>query len=104
MLCRVMHERSSFEATLAAAAGEDAGLLAELKDAFGQSLRHHVDLLSRARCDGNWVVAAQRIRGLAASFHAGELMQLADTALQSAPGDPVILRELQHFLMESGFA
>ena len=97
-----MYERSSFEATLAAAAGDDASLLAELKQSFGQSLTHHVDLLSRARCDGNWIVAAQRISGLAASFHATKLMQLADTALRSAPGDPVILRELHSFIEESG--
>ncbi|WP_170002545.1 Hpt domain-containing protein [Pseudopontixanthobacter vadosimaris] len=100
----MMYENSSFEATLAAAAEEDAGLLGELKGAFGQSLRYQVDLLSRARCDGNWLVAAQRIRGLAASFHATELLHLADTALQSAPGDPVIIRELQDFLAQSGFA
>ncbi|WP_206674995.1 Hpt domain-containing protein [Alteripontixanthobacter muriae] len=98
-----MYERSSFEATLAAAAGDDASLLAELKQSFGQSLAYHVDLLSRARCDGNWFVAAQRIRGLAASFHATELMQMADTALRSAPGDPVILRELHGFIEKSGF-
>ena len=93
-------ENGAFSATLAAAAGDDAALHAELRLAFKESLEQQVDLLSRARCDGNWVVAAQRIKGLAASFHAEPLMLLAEEALETAPGDPVILRKLNVFLRD----
>lgn len=93
-------ENGAFSATLAAAAGEDAGLHAELRGAFRESLEQQVDLLGRARCDGNWVVAAQRIKGLAASFHAEPLIDLADEAVATAPGDPVVLRKLRTFLQD----
>ena len=93
-------EHANFSANLAAAAGEDAALHAELRAAFRDSVEQQVDLLKRARCDGNWLVAAQRIKGLAASFHAEPLMALAENAIASAPGDPLILRELDSFLAD----
>ena len=86
-----------FDATLAAAAGEDAVLLAELRGAFVDSLTQQVGLLRRARCDGNWHVAAMRLRGLGASFHAPELVRLAELALDGAPGEPGVLRKLDRF-------
>jgi hypothetical protein len=86
-----------FDANLAAAAGDDAALRAELLASFLESVKSHVDLLGRARCDGNWRIAAQRLRGLGASFHASELTRLADEALDSAPGDPVIVRKLSQY-------
>lgn len=91
-------ENGAFSATLAAAAGDDAALHAELRGAFRESVALQVDLLSRARCDGNWLVAAQRIKGLAASFHAEPLIALAEEAVASAPGDPVVLRKLDRFV------
>ena len=93
-------ESGALDATLAAAAGEDTALLAELRNAFGESVVRNVDLLSRARCDGNWNVAAMRLKGLAASFHADQLIELSEEALNAAPGDPVILRKLNRFVAE----
>ena len=93
-------ENAAFTATLAAAAGDDPALLNELRRAFRESLAQQVDLLRRARCDGNWLIAAQRIKGLAASFHADELILLAEGAIETAPGDPVALRRLDRFLAE----
>ena len=93
-------ESGALDATLAAAAGDDPALLAELRNAFRESLEQQVDLLARARCDGNWNVAAMRLKGLAASFHAGSLIDLAEEALESAPGDPVILRKFRKALDE----
>ena len=93
-------ENAAFTATLAAAAGDDPALLNELRGAFRESLAQQIDLLRRARCDGNWVIAAQRIKGLAASFHAEELLALAQNAIDAAPGDPVALRGLEAFLAE----
>ena len=88
------HEAGEFDAALAAAAGEDQVLLAELRAAFLESLIHQVDLLRRSRCDANWEVAALRLKGLGSSFHAPDLMALADEALDGAPGDPAVLRRL----------
>jgi len=94
------YESGALDATLAAAAGDDPELLAELRRAFVESLENHVDLLNRARCDGNWNVAAMRLKGLAASFHAERLIALAEEALDSAPGDPVVVRKLATFIDE----
>jgi HPt (histidine-containing phosphotransfer) domain-containing protein len=92
------YESGALDATLAAAAGEDPELLAELRNAFRESLARQVDLLGRSRCDGNWQVAAMRLKGLAASFHAEALVALAEEALDGAPGEPGIVRRLQAFL------
>lgn len=92
------YEFGALDATLAAAAGDDPVLLAELRRAFLDSLARQIDLLGRARCDGNWQVAAMRLKGLAVSFHAEVLTELAEAALDSAPGDPAIVRRLQAFL------
>lgn len=89
-----LHE-NGLDATIAAAAGQDPALLAELRAAFGESLARQIDLLKRARCDGNWIVAAQRLKSLAASFHAPDLAALAEEALEAAPGDPVVVRKLE---------
>ncbi len=88
----------ALDATLATAAGEDAALFAELRLVFADSLARQIDLLRRARCDGNWQVAALRLKGLAASFHAEQLILLADEAIEGAPGDPSVVRRLQAFL------
>lgn len=91
---------NGLDATLAAAAGEDAALLAELRGVFGESVERQIDLLKRARCDGNWRMAAQRLKSLGASFHAPPLVTLADEALDGAPGDPVVVRKLERFAGE----
>lgn len=90
-------ENSDFEANLAAATGDDAQLRAELLACFLESVCGQIDLLRRSRCDGNWEVAAMRLRGLGTSFHSPRLADLAQQALDSAPGDPVILRQLAQF-------
>ena len=85
----------ALDAALAAAVGDDQSLIAELREAFLESAKRQVDLMGRARCDANWESAAWRLKGLAASFAATQILQLADEAAHSAPGDPVILRKLQ---------
>lgn len=94
------YENGALDATLAAAAGDDPALLAELRTAFADSLGQQVDLLKRSRCDGNWNVAAMRLKGLAASFHAEGLIGLAEEALEAAPGEPVVIRKLERFLAD----
>ena len=91
------YESGALDATLAAAAGEDSALLAELRSAFAESLERQIDLLKRARCDGNWSVAAMRLKSLGASFHAGDLIVLAQEAIEAAPGEPTIVRRLERY-------
>lgn len=94
------YEAGALDATLAAAAGEDSALFAELRQAFAESVARQIDLLRRSRCDGNWQMAALRLKGLAASFHADQLIALAEEALEAAPGEPGVVRRLQAFLDE----
>ena len=92
----------TLDATIAAAAGADPLLFSEIRQEFIDSLRRQIDLLGRSRCDGNWRLAALRLKGLAASFHAEALLELAEEALDGAPGDPAVLRRLSQFT--EGFA
>lgn len=94
------YEAGSFDTVLAVAAGDDPALLRELRKGFFESLVHQIDLLRRSRCDANWIVAAQRLKGLGASFHAPGLPELAELALESAPGDPAIVRQLEEFAVQ----
>jgi HPt (histidine-containing phosphotransfer) domain-containing protein len=96
------YEGGSLDATLAAAAGHDVALLAELRSALVESAERQLDLLRRARCDGNWQVAAMRLKGLAASFHAEELLELAEEALVAAPGEPTVLSRIESAIAKLG--
>lgn len=94
------YEAGALEATLAAAAGGDPALYAELRASYVESVDRQVDLLGRARCDGNWMMAAMRLKGLAASFHSLALLALADEALDAAPGEPTVVRRLRAYVAE----
>jgi hypothetical protein len=88
------YDPGALNASLAAAVGYDSLLMGELRLAFLESAERQRDLMGRSRCDANWRLAASRLGSLAASFGAVGLMELADEALQGAPGDPVILRRI----------
>lgn len=90
----MIYEMGALDASLAAAVGDDPSLVRELRAALADGARNYADLLARSRCDANWISAAHRLKGLAASFGARQLIDVADLALQSAPGDPVALRRL----------
>ena len=92
------YENGALDATIASAAGDDAMLMRELRTAFHESAVRQLDLLKRSRCDGNWNVAAMRLKGLAASFHSEELLEAAEGALQSAPGEPAAIRDIESVL------
>ncbi len=96
----MVYQSGALDATLTAAAGDDPALFAELRAAFIESLARQIDLLRRSRCDGNWHMAAMRLKGLAASFNAEPLIRLADQAIEAAPGEPGVVRRLQTFLDE----
>ena len=88
-------EMGSLSAALAAAVGEDAALVEDLRTAFIESAERHIDLLSRARCDANWKLAAYRLHSLAASFGVTTFLLLAKEAEAAAPGDPKVVRRLR---------
>lgn len=90
----------AFDTALKAAAGEDAALAAELRASFVESAKRQVSLLSRSRCDANWQYSSWRLKGLAASFGATRLLELADEAGNGAPGDPVVIRDLEGAIAE----
>jgi len=88
------YDPGTLEAALSAAVGSDVTLIADLRRAFLESAERQIDLLARSRCDANWTMAALRLKGLCASFGLNHIMKIADRAIDGAPGDPVILREL----------
>ena len=92
----------ALNASLAAAVGSDPALMAELKTAFIESIARQLDLLGRSRCDANWEFAAARLKSIAASFGARDLIALADEALEGAPGDPVVLRKIASAIDDFG--
>ncbi len=96
------YESGALNAALAAAVGSDPDLLAELRGAFIESAARQIDLLGRARCDANWHFAALRLKSLAASFGVQGIVDLADQALEGAPGDPVVLRDLAATMRDFG--
>lgn len=96
------YESGSFETALAAAAGEDYVLLAELRLAYLEGASRQLDLLRRSRCDANWQMAAMRLQGIATSFHDELLAQLAQEAVGGAPGDPFVVRRIGAHLDEIG--
>ena len=94
------YDPGTLNASLAAAVGSDSELMAELRAAFIESAERQLDLMGRARCDANWVIAASRLKSIAASFGLTGLIELSDEALDGAPGDPVVLRKIAAALDE----
>jgi hypothetical protein len=88
------YEGGALDATIAAACGGDEALYRELRGAFLESAERQLDLLRRARCDGNWRIAAMRLKGLASSFHDETLLTLADEAADAVPSEPTVLRRI----------
>ncbi len=79
---------------LSSAIGDDPAMAMDLRGAFTESARDLADLMRRARCDANWDVAAMRLKGLAATFGIISLIELAEEAMAGAPGDPIVLRQI----------
>lgn len=85
----------AIDSALAAAVGDDAGLIAELRDAFVDSAGRLLDQLDSAREPETWVLAASRLKGLSASFGAVRLMALAEQACAGTPFDAVVLGRIK---------
>ncbi|OHT19865.1 MULTISPECIES: Hpt domain-containing protein [Edaphosphingomonas] len=88
------YDPRALEATLSAAVGDDAMLAAELRQAFLSGARGHADAMGRTADVAEWRASAMRLQGLAASFGAFELMDLAEKAAQDTPGNTVLSRAI----------
>lgn len=86
--------------SLAAALGDDAALLAELRLALISDATAAAEQLAGARCDANWEQAALCLKGLGGSFGATRLRESAALAESSAPGDPVAIRAVTRAIDE----
>jgi len=89
------YDPGALEAALAAAVGDEPGLLAELRCAFFDSAAVHVSALRTAGSIDQWHAAASRLKGLAASFGALRVMDAADAALTRNRIDTSDLRRIE---------
>lgn len=89
------YDPGAIDATLAAAVGDEPGLIAELREAFLDSAKRGLASLSGAADPESWRGSALRLKGLAASFGAVRLMALAQEAADAPAGDAAVLRKLQ---------
>ncbi len=83
---------------LAAAVGDDAALLHDLRRAFLESADRQIDLLSRAADESSWHLALWRLKGLCGSFGVVHLIALIDEAQGCKPGDAKMLRRIRALL------
>ena len=89
------YDPGAIDATLAAAVGDEPGLIAELRGAFLDSAKRALEALRKADDPEGWRGVALRLKGLAASFGAVRLMALAQDAADSPAGDRAVLRKIE---------
>lgn len=92
------YDPGAIDATLAAVAGDDPALIADLRAAFIESARAGLSAMEAAPDAEAWREATARLKGLAASFGAVRLMALAVAASDAPPGDAAVLRKLRRML------
>ncbi len=88
------YDPGAIDATLAAAVGDEPGLIAELREAFLDGVKRCLEAMKSADSPDAWAGAALRLKGLAASFGAVRLMALASEAATGAAHDGAVLRRL----------
>jgi histidine phosphotransfer protein HptB len=87
------YDPGAIDATLAAAVGDEPGLIAELRMAFVESAERVLALMKAAEDAAAWRAAALRLKGLSASFGAVRLMALASRA-EAKPLDSAVLAQI----------
>jgi histidine phosphotransfer protein HptB len=88
------YDPGAIDATLAAAVGDEPGLIAELRESFLDSVKRALEAMKSSDSPDGWTAAALRLKGLAASFGAVRLMALAQEAAAGQAHDPAVLRRL----------
>ncbi len=89
------YDPGAIDATLAAAVGDDPGLIAELRIALVDSAERALGAMEIATDPESWSAAAWRLRGLAASFGAVRLMALASEAANAPGPDTALMTKLK---------
>lgn len=89
------YDPGAIDATLAAAVGDDPGLIAELRIALVDSAERALTAMEAATDAESWSAAAWRLRGLAASFGAVRLMALASEAANAPGPDKALVGRLK---------
>jgi histidine phosphotransfer protein HptB len=89
------YDPGAIDATLAAAVGDEPGLIAELRQAFLDGVREAAGALKAARAPQDWASAALRLKSLAGSFGAVRLMALAEEAAMRTTHDAALLRRIE---------
>lgn len=92
------YEGLSLDAALAVAVGEDPALTYELRRAFLESAARQIDMLERARDDGEWQQALWRFKGLCGSFGITAMAPLIEEAEQAAAGNTDIVMRIRALL------
>lgn len=85
------YEQGMLEMALAAAVGNDPTLVLELRSAFLDSAEQHYASLAAAAGTFEWQLGALRLKGLAASFGADDLIAAVDRLAESATGNVAAL-------------
>lgn len=89
------YDPGAIDAALAAAVGDEPGLIAELRMAFLESAERALAQMETAADVDGWRSGAARLRGLAASFGAVRLMALAASAMDGRAGDLATIAKLK---------
>lgn len=89
------YDPGAIEAALAAAVGDEPALIAELRGALRDSAVQAVHAMERAVDGDGWRTAAWRLKGLAASFGAVNLMAAANDAVECGVGNAAMLSRLR---------
>lgn len=92
------YDPGALDWTVAAAVGDDPALAAELRAAFVESALIAQAAMRCCAAEDDWIEAAQRMKGLAASFGALRLMAVAEAATTIPPGDPGLLRRMDRII------
>ena len=92
------YDPGALEATLAAVAGEQTTLIAELRDAFFDSADGHVAAMKTATAQAVWDQAALRLRSLAASFGLQRMIDAARDATSAPCGDAKAMQRIERAL------
>lgn len=92
------YDPGALNSTLAAVVGNDPALAAELRAAFVDSASAALAAMRIGAAPEDWIEAAHRMKGLAASFGALRLMAAAEEAVSAPPGDPALLRRMDRII------
>lgn len=89
------YDPGALEATLAAVAGAQPELIAELRAAYFESAEAILTTIRNASDDAGWTEAAARLRSLSASFGLRRVMDVAAEAAAAPCGDARALRRIE---------